>query len=390
MASELSPLPLPQGVESHYVRSPANDLTYHLLTAGRRGDPLVLLLHGFPETSFCWRNVMAPIAAKGYFVVAPDTRGSGRTKTEQTTAYTEAGDELRQYQMTAIVRDLVVLLAALGYSKVHCLVGHDAGAVLASWLALARPDMVQRLIVASHPYTGPAGLPQNLSLDETAAPQDQKPGRDVHDDLLALQPPRKHYKWYYSGPEAAPNMHCSSKESLLEFIQGYYFLKSASWDGNAPHPLEAWTATELAKMPLYYIMPADCGMREAVERQLAGGSADCSPWMTGEDLEAMAGEWWRTGFQGALNYYRVTTGTTPWQRDQGLFAGAKLAMPTVMMLGRGDWGSYQQPGVLESMGERCADYKGERWIEGAGHWMQQEKPGEVVECILEMCAAEGR
>lgn len=393
-SANLPPLPLPQGVQSHYVRSPANDLTYHVLTAGRRGDPLVLLLHGFPETSFCWRLVMMPIARKGYYVVAPDTRGSGRTTTERNTAYTEAGDEVVQYQMTAAVRDSVVLVAALGYARVHCLVGHDSGAVLAAWLAVARPDMVRRLVVASHPYSGMPRLPENLVFDEEPSEQQQhQQGRDVHADLLALESPRKHYKWYYSGPDAATDMSCgSSEEDLVDFLRGYYYLKSASWKGNTTHPLTGWTAPELAKMPFYYVMPADCGMREAVRRQLGGDddAADCGAWMPAADLAAFAGEWRRTGFQGALHRYRVGTGPAAWRRDQVVFSGARLAMPTVTVLGRADWGSYQEPGVLPTTGERCEDYRGERWIEGAGHWMQQERPEEFVGHVLEMCAVEDR
>ena len=56
-----------------------------------------------------------------------------------------------------------------------------------------------------------------------------------------------------------------------------------------------------------------------------------------------------------------------------------------MLLGRQDWGSYQQPGVLQTVGEKCEKYRGERWVENAGHWMQQEKVEEVSEIILDLC-----
>ncbi|KAM5350082.1 hypothetical protein ACJ41O_006587 [Fusarium nematophilum] len=388
--SMLPPLPLPNGVSSHFIQSPANDLTYHFLSAGRPGDPLVLLLHGFPETSFCWRHVLGPIATKGYYAVAPDTRGSGRTTTAKSTAFTDAGDELRQYQLTGATRDTVVFLSALGYQKVRCLVGHDIGGPLAAWLALMRPDMIERLVVASHAYTGPPILPMNLRLD-TPGHHDKssKPEKrsDIHADLLNLPEPRKHYQWYYAGPEAAADLHCSSHAELRDLLGGYYFLKSASWPVNTPHPLKSWEADELAQMPYYYIMPADASMPEAVRRQLAlsGHEADCRPWLNDAELDAMAAEWRRSGFQGALNWYRIGTDAAKWQAELAAYAGKKLEMPTVLVLGRQDWGSYQHPGALESVGEKCVDYRGERWVENAGHWMQQEKPEEVVRYILDHC-----
>ena len=57
-----------------------------------------------------------------------------------------------------------------------------------------------------------------------------------------------------------------------------------------------------------------------------------------------------------------------------------------MLLGREDWGSYQPPGVLQTVGDKCDVYRGERWVEGAGHWLQQEKPKEVSRIILDLSA----
>ncbi|EAW14602.1 alpha/beta fold hydrolase [Aspergillus clavatus NRRL 1] len=385
LSQDLPSIPLPPGVSSHYLKSPANDLTYHFLSAGNQGDPLILLYHGFPETSFCWRHILPYLAQAGYYAVAPDTRGSGRTTTPNPVDFTESADELRQYQLTNTARDTVIFIQALGYSTVHCLVGHDAGAVLVAWVALTRPDLIQRVIIASHPYNGPPAI-QPVAIDKTETDPAPAAQEDIHAALLKLPHPRKHYKWYYAGPAAAADLQGASVDELRACLKGYYYLKSASWPDNKPHPLCAWTAAELAQMPYYYVMPADSGMAAAVQRQLqrSGHEPDCSPWLTDAELEFLAHEWNRTGFQGALNWYRIATNPA-WQRDLQLYAGKKLACPSLSILGRQDWGSYQEPGVLEAVGSKCLDYRGEVWIEEAGHWMQQEQPEGVARHILKFC-----
>jgi hypothetical protein len=67
-------------------------------------------------------------------------------------------------------------------------------------------------------------------------------------ELAKLDRPRKHYKWYYCTPEANADI-TEPKGGRYEFLRGYFHLKSAEWEGNDPHPLEGWKATELAKWP---------------------------------------------------------------------------------------------------------------------------------------------
>src|SRR5260370_30836127 len=76
----LPPIPLPAGIRSRYV-SNINELTFHVLGAGfdDKSRPCVLLLHGFPELAYAWRNVMLPLASPGFHVLAPDMQGCGRT-----------------------------------------------------------------------------------------------------------------------------------------------------------------------------------------------------------------------------------------------------------------------------------------------------------------------
>lgn len=81
--SVMEPYPpewLPKGIRSRFVAG-MNGLRMHVLEAGYEEDnrPGILLLHGFPELAYSWRNVMAPLAEQGYHVMAPDQRGYGRT-----------------------------------------------------------------------------------------------------------------------------------------------------------------------------------------------------------------------------------------------------------------------------------------------------------------------
>jgi pimeloyl-ACP methyl ester carboxylesterase len=65
-----------------------------------------------------------------------------------------------------------------------------------------------------------------------------------------------------------------------------------------------------------------------------------------------------------------------------LFAGKKIECPATFISGSKDWGNYQEPGALEKMETSCTQYKGVRFIDGAGHWPQQEQPEKVAEEML--------
>jgi len=275
-SSSFKPLPLPPLLSEKYIRSSASELSYHILEAGVKGDPLVLLVHGFPELSYSWRKIMPGLAKAGYYTVALDQRGYGRTTGWDTSSFDDV--DLGTFSVTNLVRDLVVLVNALGYRQVDCIVGHDFGSVTASLCALTRPDFFQKVVLMSHPFKGSPTLPFNVSSETKSTPQ-----RDVHHDLASLPTPRKHYKWYYSTRDA--NSEMAASNGLHEFLRGYFYLKSADWIGNNPRPLEAWTAEELAKMPLYYIMPLDSGMRDSVEKELDSGVNESLRWLSDAELE---------------------------------------------------------------------------------------------------------
>jgi pimeloyl-ACP methyl ester carboxylesterase len=117
----------------------ANGIHFHVRTDGE--GPLVLLLHGFPQSSYAWHHVIPKLAARGYRVVAPDLRGYGETTRPQ---------HIRDYATKILGDDIAALVAALGEEKAH-LVGHDWGGGLAWETAFAHPTVVDRLVVVNCP-----------------------------------------------------------------------------------------------------------------------------------------------------------------------------------------------------------------------------------------------
>ncbi|PGH16280.1 hypothetical protein AJ79_01819 [Helicocarpus griseus UAMH5409] len=384
----LSPLPLPDGVTSRQIDTSPIGLSFHILEAGytpARDRPLIVLLHGFPELAFSWRKVMPLLADAGYHVVAPDQRGYGRTTGWDTREF--ANVDLASFCPTNLVRDILVLVHALGYQSVKCLVGHDFGAVAAALCALARPDFFESVVLMSHPFKKIPSLPALSTADKTAENNggSKADSPDVHEDLAFLG--RKHYKWYYSTQPASPQM-TNPPQGLHDFLRGYFHLKSASWSKNNPYPLTSWTASELAKMPYYYIMPLNATMPEAIATDMAhedpSAIQNSSTWLPDDDLAVYVSEYGRNGFQGGLNWYRVLTRAEPAAariRDIDILAGKRMECPIAFISGRQDWGTYQEPGVIEKMmtPDVCADFRGLTIVDGAGHWAPQEKPEEVVD-----------
>ena len=121
--------------------------------AGVAGAPLVLLLHGFPQSRFTWRDVMAPLAAAGLHAVAPDQRG-----------YTPGvrPKDIASYATPRLVADVLDLADALGAETFH-LVGHDWGGQVAWLTAASHPDRVETLTILSRPH--PAAFARSFALD---------------------------------------------------------------------------------------------------------------------------------------------------------------------------------------------------------------------------------
>jgi len=371
---------LPTGIRSRFVER-VNGLTVHILEAGVEAPrrPLLLLLHGFPELAYSWRKVMPALADAGYHVVAPDVRGYGRTSG----ADVGFDGDPAPYSTLSKVRDAVWLVSALGHREVAAAIGHDAGAGIAAWCALIRPDLFRSVAMMSAPFGGAPAVPFDTAGGRGAAPAAATRGAELDHALAKLTPPRKHYQAYYSTREANEHM-WRCPQGVHAFLRGYYHFKSADWEQNRPHPLAALTADELAKLPRYYVMDRDRDMAETVAREMPSAEqiAACA-WLPDRELAVYAAEYERNGFQGGLQGYRCGTSGIA-AAEFSVFTGRTVDVPACFISGASDWGNYQTAGAIERMRDgACTRFRGIELVEGAGHWVQQEQPERVAALLLE-------
>jgi pimeloyl-ACP methyl ester carboxylesterase len=361
---------LPAGIRSRQIDANTG-VKLHILEAGYDGGdrPCVLLLHGFPELAYTWRHQLLPLARAGFHAVAPDLRGYGRSVTRPV-AY---GDDLQPYSMLNRVSDGVGLVRALGYEKVAAVVGHDWGGPTAQWCARVRPDIFRSVVSMSTPFLRSPTLP-------LGAPSAQ-PEPDMDKELATLPRPRKHY-FTHSASDRANEEMWHAPQGVHDLLRAMYHFKSADWQGNKPFPLASWAASELAKMPEYYILDLHKGIAETMAAQMPSKAhiANCK-WMTEQDLRVYSTEFTRTGFQGGLNYYRV--GNEPrFGAELKAFSGRTIDVPACYIGGDRDWATYQSPGAFEGMRNVCSQLEGVHLIAEAGHSLAEEQPERVNEVLL--------
>ena len=368
---------LPGGIRSRFIN--VNGITQHILEAGfeSAARPCVLLVHGFPELAYSWRRVIPPLARAGFHVIAPDLRGYGRSGGTDVTF----DDDLAPFTLLNKVRDMLGLVSAIGYRSVVAVVGHDHGSGVAGWCALARPDVFRSVVLMSAPFAGAPSLAFNTAND--APKPSASAGAGIDDDLAKLPVPRKYYQTYYTTRPANENM-WHPPQGTHNFLRAYYHFKSADWKENKPFPLTANTAGEMARLPRYYVMDLNKGMAETVSPEMPSASATAAcKWLPEEELRVYSAEYGRTGFQGGLNSYRVNRDPR-YSAELQLFSGRTIDVPSAFIAGKSDWGPYQRAGAVEIMRTKaCTQMRGVHFLDGAGHWVQQEQHEAVSRLLLE-------
>ncbi|WP_371671820.1 alpha/beta hydrolase [Streptomyces sp. NBC_00289] len=307
------------------------DVTHRLVAtpAGRthlveQGDgPLVLLLHGFPESWYAWRHQLPALAAAGHRAVAVDVRGYGRSSKPP------AVDD---YRMLDLVEDNVAVVEALG-ERSAVVVGHDWGATVAAHSALLRPDVFTAVGMLSVPYTPPGG---------------PRPG----EVFARLGGEEEFYVSYFQEPGRAER---EIEPDVRGWLAGLYAALSAD------------------------TMPAP-GAPDPHFRSPGGTLRDRFPssrlpsWLTERDLDVYAGEFERTGLTGALNRYRAMD--RDW-KDLAGFAGAPLIQPSLFLGGSLDASTTWLADAIDAFPTTLPGLRSSHLLEGCGHWIQQERPEEV-------------
>lgn len=293
---------------------------------------LVVLLHGFPESSYSWRHQVKALARAGYRAVAPDQRGY---------AASDAPAAIEAYDQVELAADVAGLIDALG-EKQAVVVGHDWGAPVAYHTALLHPDKVRAVVGMSVPWGGRPSSAPLARMKETF--------KDVFFYILYFQEPGV----------AEAELELDVRRSLRTFYH------SASGDaalggGFTPHPPSARLLETMT----------DPGDR-------------LPDWLRSDALEVYTAQFEQSGFRGPLNWYRNFDRT--WERTAEL-ADRKIEQPTLFLCGDRDPVIGFQSKQLERMKSAVPGLAPIVMYEGCGHWTQQERATEVNKALVDFLDA---
>jgi len=312
----------------------ANGVELFVREAGPIDGPLVILAHGFPETSYSWRHQLPALADAGYRVIAPDQRGYGRSSRP---------DGIDNYHIVHLTDDLLGLVDDAGADRA-AFVGHDWGAIVVWQMSVLHPGRVAGVAALSVPYQrrGPAP-PMTRMRDRFAGVffyilHFQEPG--IADSELDADPAATMRRIMAMGSPRAGGADTTADAGFAAVAD----------DGRG----------FLERLPEPEVLP---------------------PWLTAADLDVYVGDFMRSGFTGPLNWYRN------FDRNWELTArldGARVEVPSLFI------GGTQDPVLLTTppsvMDGWVTDHRGTIMLDGAGHWLQQERPAEVNAALLDFLA----
>lgn len=311
---------------------PTNGIRIHLVEQGE--GPLILLVHGFPESWYSWRHQLPVLAEAGFRAVAIDVRGYGRSSRPE---------RIEDYRILKHVADNLGVVEALG-EQGATIVGHDWGAPIASVSSLLRPDVFHALVLLSVPYS-PRGSTRPLEAFRAMAGEEE------------------FYIEYFQEPGRAET---EIEADVRSWLLGFYH--SASGE-----------ARRLTGGGTMATIPRGARMRDRFT------VPDTLPaWLTEEDLDFYVGEFERTGFTGGLNRYRNMD--RDWQ-DLAVFAGQPITVPSLFIGGDRDGPTIWGNRAIARFGQSLPGLRGSHILAACGHWTQQERAAEVNRLLLEFLRA---
>jgi pimeloyl-ACP methyl ester carboxylesterase len=302
-----------------------NGIRMHIAEAG--SGPLVVLLHGFPESWYSWRHQLTALADAGFHAVAPDQRGYGQT---------DRPPAIDAYSILHLVGDVVGLLDALGEER-GVVVGHDWGAPVAWSTALYRPDRLHGVVGFSVPFR-PRGERSPLGVLRAALGEN-------------------FYQIYFQKPGVAEaDLERDVRSTIVRCLYGA--------SGENPSIPDMLVKTGLGFFE-DIVMPDN----------LPG-------WFDESDVDFYTAEFEQTGFAGGLNWYRNIDRN--WELTAA-WRGARINVPAAYIVGDRDI-VYRFPGgkeSVDSLAKFVPNLKQTLVLGGCGHWIQQERPAEVNQVLID-------
>ncbi len=303
------------------------------LRAAVQGDgPLVIMVHGFPESWYSWRHQIGPVAEAGYRVAALDVRGYGGS---------DRPEPVEAYSMEALTGDVAGVAEALAPGDKAILIGHDWGAPIVWNTALTRPDVISAVAGLSVPYTG---VPN-------------RPFTEIFTEAFTSKGIFFYQAWFQNvGPPEA-----EAEADVRGFLRKFYY----GICGDAPPgtwPMKAHGASLLEGMVDPDPFPA---------------------WLSPEDLDYYVAEFEGSGFRGPISRYRNHERDFAWLQG---FKDRKIEQPSLLIGGDRDpafngFGRIPDPAAL--MRDHVTDLRSSHVLPGCGHWTQQERPAEVTAILLD-------
>jgi pimeloyl-ACP methyl ester carboxylesterase len=322
--------------EITHEQIPANGIELHVATAGPKDGKPVVLCHGFPELWYSWRHQITALADAGYRVFAPDLRGYGGST---------APKDVADYGSDKLTGDLCGLLDHYGYEQA-AFSGHDWGSMVVWEMGRLHPDRVSSIYNMSVPYSQSPGPPTQ-----------------IFEHIFAG---KFFYMLYFQAVGPAEEEFKADPRLFLRTM-----LYSAGGEGMAnPNPLVVDAPREGTRF-----------------MDIMAKAPDTLPaWLTEEDVDTYADAFKKSGFFGPVSFYRNLDAN--WERSKDIPAST-YTMPTGFLTGSLDPVNFMMPGAADAMAAVLPNFKGGTVVEGAGHWVQQEKPAETNAALLAFLAAVG-